>query len=145
MGESRNQITVQFPALPENVALARQLAAWAAARLDLTLSALDELRVAVSEAVSNAIVHGYVSDPEGVVRVTLDASPQELWIEISDDGVGMADVEAAMRPQPNASGEHMGLGFSFMRAFMDELRVSSSPGLGTTVMLCKRAEKRKER
>lgn len=121
----------------ENVALARLLAAALVGERDITVAELDEIKVAVSEAVSNAIIHGYQNDPQCYVEMSLGLSQKELLISIHDDGVGIADIEEAMRPN-FSSGGRMGLGFAFMQSFMDDVDVSSLPGAGTTVTMRKK-------
>lgn len=134
--ESVNRLELRFLSRAENVSLARLLTAALAAERDLTLAGLDEIKVAVSEAVSNAIIHGYQGREDRYVKLSLELSADTLKVTVRDDGVGMADVEQAMRPNWSGSGR-MGLGFAFMHSFMDRVEVESAPGLGTTVTLYK--------
>ncbi len=132
-----NRMEFCFPSRSENVALARLLTAAVAALRDTTVAELDEIKVAVSEAVSNAIIHGYGSAPDGVVRLTIELTGDRLTVSVHDDGVGIADIEQAMRPAFSSDSERMGLGFAFMQTFMDEVQVTSAPQDGTTVVLRK--------
>ena len=129
-----NRLELRFLSRAENVSVARTLTAALVAERELTLSELDEIKVAVSEAVSNAIIHGYQGRPDRYVNLTLILSGERLTVIVRDDGVGIADVEQAMRPNWSGSGR-MGLGFAFMNSFMDRIEVDSAPGQGTTVKL----------
>jgi stage II sporulation protein AB (anti-sigma F factor) len=104
---------------------------------DITVSTLDEIKVAVSEAVSNAIIHGYDNDATKTVRMQVWQYPAALVVQVRDDGVGIEDVRRAMEPDYTTGVEHLGLGFAFMNSFMDELWVESAPGCGTTVTMLK--------
>ncbi|MBO7668682.1 MAG: anti-sigma F factor, partial [Firmicutes bacterium] len=107
-----NRLELRFLSRAENVSLARLLTAALAAERELTLAELDEIKVAVSEAVSNAIIHGYRGREDRYVALSLELSANTLTVAVRDDGVGMADVEQAMRPNWSGSGR-MGLGFAF--------------------------------
>ena len=131
-----NRLELHFLSRAENVSLARLLTAALAAERELTLAELDEIKVAVSEAVSNAIIHGYRGREDRYVRLSLELDADTLKVTVRDDGVGMADVEQALRPNWSGSGR-MGLGFAFMHSFMDRVEVESAPGVGTTVTLYK--------
>ena len=131
-----NRLELSFLSRAENVSLARLLTAALAAERELTLAELDEIKVAVSEAVSNAIIHGYRGREDRYVRLSLELDADTLKVTVRDDGVGMADVEQALRPNWSGSGR-MGLGFAFMHSFMDRVEVESALGLGTTVTLYK--------
>ena len=131
-----NRLEMRFVSRAENVSLARLLTAALAAERELTLSELDEIKVAVSEAVSNAIIHGYQGREDRYVERGLELSADTLKVTVRDDGVGMADVEQAMRPNWSGSGR-MGLGFAFMHSFMDRVEVDSALGVGTSVTLYK--------
>lgn len=135
--EDANKMAFRFLSRSENVALARLLAAAVVAEKDTTIAELDEIKVAVSEAVSNAIIHGYKNDPQKYVEMSIGLNRTELCISIHDEGVGIADIEQAMRPSFSTEGR-MGLGFAFMQSFMDDVDVSSLPGSGTTVTMRKK-------
>jgi len=134
---SKNRVRMSFPASSENVSVARVAAAAFAAQVDLTLNDLDEIRVAVSEAVSNAVIHGYRVSP-GEVEVEFILGDDRLEFVITDHGCGIADIEQARRPSFSTDPERMGLGFVFMESFMDELYVESAVGRGTTVRMVKK-------
>lgn len=133
-----NRVSIRFLSRPENVALARVLVASLAAQLELTLNDLEEIKVAVSEAVSNAIIHGYQNDPSQEVLVTGTLYDDELVLEIIDEGVGIPDIAEALKPSFSTDPERMGLGFVFMQSFMDEVAVESAIHAGTKVRLMKR-------
>ena len=122
-----------------NEAFARTVAAVFASRLDPTLEELEDIRTAVSEAVTNAVIHGYGN---GTGRIHMEACirGKEFVIQIQDEGAGIPDVEKAMEPMytTDTTGERSGMGFSFMEAFMDRVEVRSRPGEGTTVLMTKR-------
>ena len=121
-----------------NESFARGALAAFLAQADPTVPQLADIKTAVSEAVTNAIIHGY---PEGihtiVLRVRMENQQLEVWV--IDEGVGIADISRAMEPlytsRPDL--ERSGMGFMFMEAFMDEVKVESSPGMGTTVYMKK--------
>lgn len=135
----KNEMTLAFDSLSENEGFARVAVAAFVTRLTPTLEEVADIRTAVSEAVTNAIIHGY---PDGVhtvvVRAVLHEETVELWI--TDEGVGMEDVKQAMEPLYTSRPEleRSGMGFMFMEAFMDQVEVQSSPGVGTTVYMKKR-------
>lgn len=144
LGALQNEVRLELAARGENVALARALtAAFVVAGWDLTLPVLEEIKVAVSEAVSNAIIHGYgVAEAEAAaelddqfVHLRLCRHRRGLLVEIGDFGVGIADIRQAMEPDFTTKPEHLGLGFAFMNTFMDRVRVESAPGAGTKVEL----------
>ena len=131
-----NYIKLEFPSKSCNEAFARTAAAAFAAQLDPTLEELGDIKTAVSEAVTNAIVHGY-PDTLGRIAIRLRIiKGNTLEISIRDWGKGIADVEQAMTPLFSTGGEERsGMGFTIMGSFMDKLRVRSSPGKGTTVVM----------
>ena len=131
-----NYIKLEFPSKSCNEAFARTAAAAFAAQLDPTLEELGDIKTAVSEAVTNAIVHGY-PDTLGRIAIRLRIiKGNTLEISIRDWGKGIADVQQAMTPLYTTGGEERsGMGFTIMGSFMDKLRVRSSPGKGTTVVM----------
>ena len=133
-----NKIRLEFVGKGENVAIARITIAALVSQLSLTLNDLEEIKVAVSEAVSNAIIHGYQNNSEGIVTVTGEIAQEVVMIQIIDQGIGIPDIDKAMEPEYSTDPERMGLGFIFMKSFMDEVRVESKVGCGTTVSLIKR-------
>ncbi|MEE0324644.1 MAG: anti-sigma F factor, partial [Christensenellales bacterium] len=128
-----------FPSHSTNEAFARQAVACFAAQLDPTMEELGDIKTAVSEAVTNAIVHGYEGTRGTVIlRASIDGTL--LTIEITDKGRGIADIPQAMEPffTTHPEQERSGMGFAVMQTFMDDLRVTSTPGQGTTVRMKKR-------
>ncbi|MDR1206497.1 MAG: anti-sigma F factor [Peptococcaceae bacterium] len=136
-----NEIRIEFKSVGENVGLSRILVAALASQLDLNVNELEELKVAVSEAVSNAIIHGYGSRPDRKVSLAADLYPDEIHVTVADDGVGIEDIQKAMTPAYSTDPERMGLGFVFMQSFADQVEVTSKPGEGTRVRLVKRIGK----
>ncbi len=132
-----NKISLNFLSKSENVALARIVVATLIADRDISMAELDEIKVAISEAVSNAIIHGYQGNDNQMVEMYIELTTEQMIISIHDDGVGIEDIELAMRPGFSTLGEHMGLGFAFMTSFMDKVEVQSSIGRGTTIILSK--------
>ena len=131
-----NYIKLEFPSKSCNEAFARTAAAAFAAQLDPTLEELGDIKTAVSEAVTNAIVHGY---PDTLGRIAMRLriiKGNTLEISIRDWGKGIEDVQQAMTPLFSTGGEERsGMGFTIMGSFMDKLRVRSTPGKGTTVVM----------
>ncbi len=131
-------MTLEFPAFPENIGLARVAVASFAAHTDLTLNELEEIKVAVSEAVTNAIVHAYRGMAPGMVRVCAERQGSHLVLKVEDHGRGIEDIEMAQQPAFSTDPERMGLGFVFMKSFMDEVVVESEVGRGTRVIMSRR-------
>ena len=134
-----NFMRLEFPSHSTNEAFARQAVACFAAQLDPTMEELGDIKTAVSEAVTNAIVHGYEGTRGTVIlRASIDGTL--LTIEITDKGRGIADIPQAMEPffTTHPEQERSGMGFAVMQTFMDDLRVTSTPGQGTTVRMKKR-------
>ncbi len=124
-----------------NEQFARVVVAVFAARLDPTVEELNDIKTAVSEAVTNAIIHGYEEQPGNVeMWLEADVESRELTVTVRDYGRGIADIRQAREPfyTTKADKERSGMGFSFMEAFMDRLEVTSAPGQGTTVTMTKR-------
>jgi stage II sporulation protein AB (anti-sigma F factor) len=134
-----NQVSLVFPSRSANEGFARAAAASFAAQLDPTLAELGDVKTAVSEAVTNAIVHAY---PEslGKVEVKLRLYPgNELELVVRDWGVGIPDIEKARTPLFTTGSEgRAGMGFTIMESFMDSIKVRSAPGKGTTVTMRKK-------
>ena len=131
-----NYIKLEFPSRSSNEGFARTAAAAFAAQLDPTLEELGDIKTAVSEAVTNCIVHAY---PDSIGRIAMRLriiKGNTLEVSIRDWGAGIADVEQAMTPLFSTGGEERsGMGFTIMGSFMDKLKVRSSPGRGTTVTM----------
>ena len=134
-----NSAKIEFSSCSENEAFARVTAAAFVAPLDPTVEELSDIKTAVSEAVTNAIIHGY-EDNSGIVLMELSISGRLLTIEITDFGRGIADIKKAMTPMYTSKPclERSGMGFTVMESFMDSLSVKSSPGEGTSVYMTKR-------
>ncbi len=130
----------------ENEAFARTVVAAYITRLDPTLEELADVKTAVSEAVTNSIIHGYGSR-KGEIELRCEIEGSEVFIEVQDQGVGIADIEKAMEPlyTTKPEWERSGMGFAFMEAFMDSLEVVSILGQGTTVRMRKRIGKEREK
>ena len=137
----RERIRLEMDSLSRNEEFARVVAAVFMSRLNPTLEEVDDVRTAVSEAVTNAVIHGY-NGGEGIISMELEADVESrrLYIWVRDTGRGIADVKKAMEPMftTDPSGERSGMGFSFMEAFMDRLEVESALGEGTQGMMEKR-------
>ena len=134
-----NEVTLTFPSRSSNEGFARSAAACFAAQMDPTLNELEDIKTAVSEAVTNAIVHGY-PDAIGTVTLKLRICPGNiLELTVKDKGRGIPDVEKARQPMFTTGGEERsGMGFTIMESFMDQLLVRSVTGRGTTVTMKKK-------
>jgi len=141
--KAENYVTLEFPSASANEGFARAAAACFAAQLDPTLEELNDVKTAVSEAVTNAIVHAY---PDTLGRIVLKLRLREghtLEVVVRDWGVGIADVEQARTPLfTTGSEDRSGMGFTIMESFMDSVKVRSTPGKGTTVTLRRRIARR---
>ncbi|TCL64211.1 stage II sporulation protein AB (anti-sigma F factor) [Hydrogenispora ethanolica] len=136
----KNYLKMEFPSLPQNVGLARSIVATFAAQLEFTLSEVEEIRVAISEAVSNCVIHAYPKKP-GIVQLELMIERATLTMKVKDFGKGISDIEQAKQATFSTDPERMGLGLVFMESFMDEMNISSRPQEGTTVIMKKRPER----
>ena len=138
-----NYMILDFPSRSSNEAFARSAVACFASQMDPTLEELGDIRTAVSEAVTNCIVHGY---PEKLGTITLRCrilKDNVLDIVIKDRGVGIADIEKAKQPMFTTGGaERSGMGFTIMESFMTDLTITSAPGKGTTVHMRRRIQRR---
>ena len=134
----KSEIMFEFDSNSENESLARTVVAAFLARLDPTLEELGDVKTAVSEAVTNAIIHGY-EKRHGKIRIFCRISENQFFMEVSDK-VGIGDVNRAMEPlfTTRPEMERSGMGFAFMEAFMDELHVESQVGQGTTIRMKKK-------
>ena len=136
---NRNEMKIIFDARSVNESFARMAVTAFVAELNPTLDEIADIKTAVSEAVTNAIIHGYQT-PEQKVEVLCKICGQEVEITVSDKGIGICDVKKAMEPfyttKPEL--ERSGMGFSFMEAFIDRLEVESAPGQGTSVHMTKK-------
>lgn len=138
-----NYMILEFPSRSSNEAFARSAVACFAAQLDPTLEELGDIKTAVSEAVTNCIVHAY---PDGFGTIMLRCrilKDNVLDIVVKDRGVGIADIEKARKPMFTTGGaDRSGMGFTIMESFMDTLRVRSTPGKGTTVTMRRQIARR---
>ena len=142
--KAENTTKVQFESLSVNESYARGVAAAFLARYDPTVPQLADIKTAVSEAVTNCIVHAY-PDRIGTVVLTIAVYPgREVHITVTDKGVGIPDVPQAMEPLFTTGNpeERSGLGFAVMQSFMDKVKVTSKPGKGTKVLLVKHLSER---
>lgn len=130
-----NRVQLRFLSQADNVGLARLTAAGLAGQGNFTLPDIEEIKVAVSEAVSNAIIHGYDNRPDGWVEVVMELDDQGLTVVVEDWGIGIEDVAQAREPAFSDDPERMGLGFVFMESFMHGLEVDSTFGKGTRVRM----------
>ncbi|MCR4426054.1 MAG: anti-sigma F factor [Firmicutes bacterium] len=134
MTDQVNRARVEFLSIPDNLGFARVAATSFAASLGFTLEELEDIKLAVSEAVSNCVVHAYPRDPGPVVMV-LEVFNRGFRVEVRDEGVGIADIEAARAPGYSSDPERMGMGLTLIEALSDSFEISSSPGSGTVVTM----------
>ena len=141
--KATNEVTLEFPSRSSNEGFARAAVSCFAAQMDPTLNELEDIKTAVSEAATNAIVHAY---PDRIGKVTVKVricTGQVLEITVRDYGRGIPDVEKARQPMFTTGGEERsGMGFTIMESFMNQLAVKSAPGKGTTVTMRKRIASR---
>lgn len=134
----KNYAHIKFLSLSVNESFARMAISSFIAPLEPTISELSDIKTAVSEAVTNAIVHGYENKP-GEIELKMSSSGRTVRIEVIDDGIGIADVEKAKEPffTTCSDGTRSGMGFTVMESFMDEMTVASAPEEGTRVVMIK--------
>ena len=135
-----NKMALEFVSKSKNEGFARVSVAAFVAQLDPTMDEISDVKTAVSEAVTNAIIHGYDGQEDGTVRIEAEIHDNEVTIVISDKGNGIEDIKQAMEPlytsRPDL--ERSGMGFTVMDTFMDYLRVESEKGAGTRVIIKKK-------
>lgn len=132
----RNYVKFEFFSIPENIAFARSCVGSFAAQLDCTLEDIEEIKLVVSEAVSNCIIHGYENNPTQMITVMVSIDTASvLEIVVEDRGKGIEDLARAMEAAYSTDPTRMGLGFTFMKSFTDDMQVDTAPGQGTTVRL----------
>ena len=145
MNNLNNEMKLEFLSKSSNEAFARITVAAFAAQLDPTIEELADIKTAVSEAVTNAIIHGY-AERKGTVKMRCQITEQELIIEISDNGQGIENIQLAKQPlyttKPNL--ERSGMGFTIMESFMDEVEIESIVGMGTKVTMKKKIKNNNE-
>lgn len=131
-----SKMRLEIDAKSENESFARSVVAAFVARLDPTLEELNDIKTAISEAVTNSIIHGY-NERNGTIYITAIIEQNRVIVQIEDHGIGIEDVDKAMEPlftsKPNL--ERSGMGFTVMEAFMDQIKVSSAIGQGTIVTM----------
>ena len=137
---SDNKMSIEFVSKSQNEGFARVAVAAFVAQLDPTVDEINDVKTAVSEAVTNSIIHGYENKEDGIVRIEAEINKNEVTIVIIDKGIGIDDINQAMEPlytsRPDL--ERSGMGFTVMETFMDELRVESQKGNGTKVVIKKK-------
>ncbi|WP_099351764.1 anti-sigma F factor [Fredinandcohnia onubensis] len=141
----KNEMHLQFSALSQNESFARVAVAAFITQLDPTLDELTEIKTVVSEAVTNSIIHGYESDPSGIVYISCTIEDSTVYITIRDEGIGINNLDEARQPlfttKPEL--ERSGMGFTIMENFMDEFDVETGSARGTTLRLTKHLSKSK--
>lgn len=137
-----NIMEVKFSAKSENESFARVIVASFASKLDPTLDELADIKTAVSEAVTNAIIHGYDENEEMFVKIRCEINDKTVTITVEDDGNGIEDLDMAMQPLYTSKPEleRSGMGFTVMESFMDKVEVSSKKGEGTKVVMKKKID-----
>ena len=137
-----NEMKIEFLSKSSNEAFARIAVAAFVAQLDPTLEEIADIKTAVSEAVTNSIIHGY-EDHTGIVKLACKIIENEIFLEISDSGKGIENVEIAKQPlyTTKSNLERSGMGFTIMESFMDEIEIHSVVGIGTKVVMKKRIKK----
>ena len=140
-----NEMELNFLSKSNNEAFARITVAAFAAQLDPTIEELADIKTAVSEAVTNCIIHGY-EDTEGIVKIKATLLDNVIEIEISDNGKVIEDIELARKPLYTTKGnlERSGMGFTIMESFMDDVEIHSVVGIGTKITMKKKIKKEKE-
>ena len=141
-----NEMKLEFISKSSNEAFARLTVAAFASQLDPTIEELADIKTAVSEAVTNSIIHGY-DKKQGIVKICAWLKENEIIIEISDKGKGIENVELAKEPlyTTKANLERSGMGFTIMESFMDKMEVESVAGLGTKVTMSKVIKPKEEK
>ena len=143
--EFENEMKLEFVSKSANEAFARITVAAFASQLDPTIEELADIKTAVSEAVTNCIIHGY-DNKQGIVKVIAKLKKNEIIIEISDKGKGIENIEIAKEPlyttKPNL--ERSGMGFTIMESFMDSMEIESIVGLGTKITMTKKIKPKQE-
>lgn len=135
-----NKISIELMSKSENEGFARVAVAAFVSQLDPTVEELTDVKTAVSEAVTNSIIHGYENKKEGIIKIEASITGNEIRISIEDYGKGIKDVEQAMEPLYTSKPEleRSGMGFTVMETFMDNLEVNSECGKGTKVVMNKK-------
>ena len=141
--KAMNEVSLEFPSRSSNESFARSAVACFAAQLDPTLNELEDIKTAVSEAVTNCIVHAYRQESGSITMAAALYDNGDIRIQIKDKGCGIADVKKAREPLfTTGDQERSGMGFTIMENFMDRIRVCSREGIGTQVTLTKHIRRR---
>ena len=143
--EYENYFKMTVPALSRNESFARAAVAAFVSQLDPTVEELSDIKAAVSEAVTNCVVHAYAdSETIGIIEITARLSDNNVYIKIRDKGCGIENIEQAMQPlySSRPEEERAGLGFAVMQSFMDTVKVRSAVGKGTSIIMSKRINRR---
>jgi stage II sporulation protein AB (anti-sigma F factor) len=140
MSTFHNVMELTFASRSENESFARVAVASFISQLDPTMEELTDIKTVVSEAVTNAVIHGYQEKPDGMITIRTEIHGNEVAITIEDEGVGIPDVEKARQPLFTSKPEleRSGMGFTIMENFMDQVEVESARGKGTRIRLMKR-------
>lgn len=132
--KANNKARIEVLARSENIGFVRMSVATFASQLDFTLGELEEIKVAVSEGISNSVLHAYPGKEEGMVFIELEIDGDTLYLTIEDRGQGIEDPEEVLEPAYSSS-DRMGLGFAFIKSFMDSFELQSSPGKGVLLRM----------
>lgn len=131
-----NYVFLEFQSRPENISFARSCVAAFAAQIDCTLDDIEEIKLVVSEAVSNSLIHGYENQTDKKVSIAVFIiGNNTIEIIIKDEGKGIGNIKEALEPAFSTDPSRLGLGFAFMKSFMDDMEVTSKLGEGTSVRL----------
>ena len=146
MSSFKNEMKLEFLSKSSNEAFARITVAAFASQLDPTIEEIADIKTAVSEAVTNSIIHGYPDTDEGIIKIFARLSEKDIEIEISDNGVGIENIEEAREPlfTTKSNLERSGMGFTIMENFMDDLKIESIRGLGTKITMKKKIKNLKQ-
>lgn len=145
MSFTNNHMTLRFASLSANESFARVTVAAFVSQLDPTMEELTDIKTVVSEAVTNAIIHGYDNSPDGEITISARIQGDSLHLTVEDSGRGIEDLELARQPLYTSKPEleRSGMGFTIIENFMDEVDIVSQPGSGTKVSMVKRIESKK--
>lgn len=138
--KGQNFMSLKFASRSENESFARVAVASFVSQLDPTFDELTDIKTVVSEAVTNAIIHGYNNRPDEIVHITAKIDGDKVYLSVSDEGEGIADVEMARQPLYTSKPEleRSGMGLTIIENFMDEVSIESTVGVGTTITMMKR-------
>lgn len=139
MNENRNVMELKFSSRSENESFARVAVAAFISQLDPTMEELTDIKTVVSEAVTNAVIHGYGEEQDGMILIRTEINGGKVSIQIADQGVGITDIHEARQPLYTSKPEleRSGMGFTIMENFMDEIVIHSKPDEGTTIFVIK--------